>query len=242
MASPKPRNVVSLARHKKSTTSHAALYKRVYEELRRGLTDGLFVPGEVISLRSIADQLGTSAMPVREAIRRLTAEGALELRPSRITVIPMISRRRFTEITELRLELEVRATEIAVRKLAPNLLADLEALEHKAKAARQQHVTALLSVNREFHFTIYDAAGSGLRSHMIQLLWLQSAALTHVYFAQGPTKSQGRFHRVIIEAIREGNSKRAATAMRDDILETADHLLSTWKFPEDDGISALSLG
>lgn len=77
---------------------------------------------------------------------------------------------------------------------------------------------------------------------MIQLLWLPSAALTHVYFAQGPTKSQGRFHRVITEAIRQGDAQRAATAMRDDILETADHLLSMWKFPEDDGISPFSPG
>ncbi len=87
----------------------------------------------------------------------LGAEGPIELRPSHITVMPMISRRRFTEITGLRLELAVKATEIAVRQLAPNLLGALKALEYRAKTPCQQHVIAKLS------------AGNGSRSHMIQL-------------------------------------------------------------------------
>jgi DNA-binding GntR family transcriptional regulator len=195
--------------------------------------DGLYEPGQVISLRSVARDLGTSPMPVREAMRRLNAEGALEFRSNRSIALPQISRKRFREITDLRVELETRATESAVREHGEILRPLLTTLEQRAKLARGRGLAERLSLNREFHFTIYETAGNELRTRLIELLWLQSAALTHVYFAKGPTKSQGGHHRQIIQAVRERKPVKAGKAMEDDIRETAEQILAFWRFPDD---------
>src|SRR5271169_1570774 len=67
------------------------LQQRVYHALARGLMGGMFTPGEAVSLRTLAARLGTSAMPVREAVSRLIAERALVMLPNRSVIIPRMS-------------------------------------------------------------------------------------------------------------------------------------------------------
>jgi Bacterial regulatory proteins, gntR family len=76
-----------------------SLQQRVYENLRAGLIGGLFAPGEVVSLRRIAAANGVSPMPVREAVKRLISEGAIELLPNRTIAVPNLRRRDFVELT-----------------------------------------------------------------------------------------------------------------------------------------------
>ena len=64
---------------------------RVYRALARGLMAGMFSPGEAVTLRILARRLGTSAMPVREAVSRLIAERALVLLPNRSVIVPRMS-------------------------------------------------------------------------------------------------------------------------------------------------------
>src|SRR5271155_4909748 len=85
---------------------HETLYDRVYRELKNSIMAGAFKPGSELTLRSVAGALGTSFMPVRDAMRRLVAERALEMRPSRT------SRR-------IRLLLEGEAVALAAKKISP---------------------------------------------------------------------------------------------------------------------------
>src|SRR6266568_178134 len=89
------------------------LQQRVYHALARGLMGGMFTPGEAVSLRTLAARLGTSAMPVREAVSRLIAERALVMLPNRSVIIPRMSRARFNELTKTRQILEGHVTEAA---------------------------------------------------------------------------------------------------------------------------------
>ena len=78
-----------------SAVGRETLNDRVYRELKKSIMSGAFKPGSELKLRSVAEALGTSLMPVRDAMRRLVAERALEMRPSRIITIPVLSADQF---------------------------------------------------------------------------------------------------------------------------------------------------
>src|ERR1019366_6392359 len=98
---------------------------KVYRTLARALMSGMFKPGEAVTLRTFATRLGTSAMPVREAVSRLIAERALVMLPNRSVIIPRMTRERFLEITRIRKQLEgvlaeracIKATTADIEKL-----------------------------------------------------------------------------------------------------------------------------
>src|SRR5262245_23351728 len=78
---------------------------RVYAELRRWLMVGRFLPGESITLRNLAAELGVSPMPVRAALRHLIAEGGFEMLPNRAVRVPHMTRERLLELLALRRKL-----------------------------------------------------------------------------------------------------------------------------------------
>src|SRR5580698_6814998 len=89
------------------------LRTQVYDSLRDALTAGRFTPGQKLSFRFIARTLGVSLTPVREAIRRLVAEGALEMRPSRSVRVPLMTKDKVLELRDIRMAVEGLAAEKA---------------------------------------------------------------------------------------------------------------------------------
>jgi len=79
---------------------------RVYAKLRAELMNGTFEPGEIVSIRGLAERLGTSTMPVREALNRLIADRALEARANRTIAVPLITRTGYRAVCEVRQALE----------------------------------------------------------------------------------------------------------------------------------------
>lgn len=150
-----------------------SLQQQIYERLHAGLIAGAFRPGEVISTRGLATQLGVSAMPVREALTRLTAEGALELTPSRNLAVRILSRADFDEVTAIRTELEGMA---AARAGAARTATDVTTIRARhadlADAAESGDIDRYLSANAAFHASIYAVARWPLLLSMIQRLWL----------------------------------------------------------------------
>src|SRR5215470_4726522 len=106
---------------------------RVYRALADGLKAGLFKPGEAVTLRTLATRLGTSAMPVREAVSRLIAERALVLLPNRSVIVPRMSRARFIELSETRQMLEGMMAEAACARATPALLRQLSEINEAMK-------------------------------------------------------------------------------------------------------------
>src|SRR5438094_5955688 len=105
----------------------------VYRALVRGLMAGMFKPGEAVTLRTLAHRLGTSAMPVRQAVSRLIAERALVLLPNRSVIVPRMSRARFSELSQARQLLEGLATEAAGARATPALLRQLAEINEAMK-------------------------------------------------------------------------------------------------------------
>src|SRR5215207_4289115 len=83
-----------------------SLRKRVYDSLREALTTGRFAPGQKLTFRFIASALGVSLTPVREALRRLVAEGAFEMQPNRSVRLPLMTRAKVLELRDIRVAVE----------------------------------------------------------------------------------------------------------------------------------------
>jgi DNA-binding GntR family transcriptional regulator len=149
---------------------------QVYEVLKRAILAGFYRPGEQITIRGLANQLGTSEMPVREAIKRLVARQAIEATSDRKFRIPALSSAQIKDILELRLLLEGLAVEQAVENITEKHLEYLEIIHDEMDdAISQNDAQGLVEGNIRFHFYIYDQCTNQSLPPIIESLWLQYA-------------------------------------------------------------------
>ena len=117
---------------------------RVTAELRKLLVAGRLAPGDKLSLRKVAEAVGVSMMPVREAISRLAADGALEVLPGRAVRVPILSLDQFHELTRIRLVVEGYAAEEAARRVAEMLGLPAERRGYRLKRNAAGRVLAIV--------------------------------------------------------------------------------------------------
>ncbi|WP_299479056.1 GntR family transcriptional regulator [uncultured Paracoccus sp.] len=214
--------------HVKPVAVRATLGDAVYRELRDALSVGRFDPGEALTIGAISDAFNTSHMPAREALRRLVAEGALEVGTSGSAKVPSVDARRLDDITEARVLLERRATELAVVQASAEDLTEIDRLARiHAEIANHRDVYDMLLKNRRFHFAIYRASHSAVLPPLIESLWLQYGPYMrllsdHLNAAreQGGHGVYAEGHRRIVAAIRAGDAEAAADAIEADIRRT----------------------
>ena len=114
------------------------LQEQLYQNIRSGLLSGRFQPGERLKIRDLAAEWGTSPMPVRAALQRLVAEGALEGEPQRSVRVPPMTRERYQNIFQVRLGLEGLAVELAIPRLTPADLAELRDLRQFSNSSSKE--------------------------------------------------------------------------------------------------------
>lgn len=213
----------------------APLHERVYVELRQALMSGKFEPGQKLTSRKLAAALGTSDMPVRAAISRLTAEGGLVQRSNGTFIVPRVTRPAFKELMELRSLLEGRATSLACGRIDAEGLRRLHKYSDELdRAAAADDILKYLDVNQKLKFTIYSYCGSPKLYLLIEILWLQAgpALRYHAKVLRGITDIN--FHRQAITAL--GTRKRAAAgvAIARDIRAGMEALLAVAQFADDE--------
>lgn len=156
----------------------STVQERVYQSLRLALLKGQFLPGEQVSIRNLANALGTSAMPVREAVRRLVAERALEQSSDRLLRVAPYVAGEHEEFIRIRMLLEGLAAKKASAKRIPGFV---DALARHNEAMHQGmfggDLDATLAANYAFHFEIYRAAGSPQLLDTISSLWLRTGPI-----------------------------------------------------------------
>lgn len=204
------------------------LQDRVVAQLRRGLMVGAFVPGQTISLRKLADDLGTSAMPVREAINQLTAANVLEMLPNRTVCVPRMTQVRFEELSKVRQALEGMATEMACRRTTPQLVKRLEKVNADLlRAIKERDILGCLACNQEFHFTLYEAANSEVLLPLIEPLWLQAGPIMYFSLISPDMPWDASAHSDVLEALSNKDPAAARRAIERDIRNTAFYLLKS---------------
>jgi DNA-binding GntR family transcriptional regulator len=190
------------------------LHEQIYRELRRALMAGAVRPGQPLSYRSLAEVLGTSPMPVRDAVRRLITERALEALPNRTIIVPDLTAERIDEIYKIRLALEGLATEEAAARITPRIVRDLCAIEDQLEAALADgDVARFTDANWRFHFKIYAAAELPQLSEIIEGLWLQIGPSIWRQKPHAHVESIVRRHRSIIDALEAADGPRARAAV-----------------------------
>lgn len=192
------------------------LRESVYRALRDAFTRGEFAPGDTVSLRTLAEQLGTSMTPVREAVRRLVAEGALIDTPSRTLVVPPFDARRMADLKAARLALEPLVLEQATERMTP---ADIDALEAVIDTPRAATDGPDLETNYRFHFQLYGHSGSEVLLPVVEALWLQYGAYLNRIIAEESARTieEHLHHRQIVAALRSGDRNAAREALVADI-------------------------
>ncbi len=209
---------------------NSTLQTRVYAALRERIVNGFIQPGEAFTIRALANAMGTSVMPVREALTRLHAEGAVEINPTNRQIrIPIISRDGVMELYKLRIELEGMAAAMAAKAVSSEEIAQLEQLvDDMRKAVEDGRELDFMQANYAFHFTVYRAARSHHLLPIIEMLWLKFGPLLRVPLAPG-SRMENRVmdgaqehHEDLVEALRRGDARKARKAIRGDLGDTAD--------------------
>jgi DNA-binding GntR family transcriptional regulator len=186
----------------------------VYEQLRRDIAHGVYKPG-VLRVRPVAERFGVSPTPVREALRRLEADGLVTLRNRQI-LVRALSPVELEEIFAIRAELESFGAARGAARVAddPALLARLDTLLEELDQVGQQ-AEEWRSGNEEFHMSIYRAAGMPRLESLIASLWVAVGPYLRLYVGspQNLVESQEQ-HREILAALRRGDAAGAAGAMK----------------------------
>jgi len=210
---------------------------QVHAGLRDLILTGTLVPGEKIDQAELAKRFGTSLIPIREALARLRASGLVRIVPRRGAFVEPLSSEELLDIYFVRELLEEQAARLAADHLTDADITHLENLMHQMEqATAEENYWALLDLNRQFHFTIYNAAR---RRHLLQIieqLWDQSDRYRRVY-TRIPERARTALveHQAILAACRERDGDAMGQTVRHNVHQTTTGLLAKIRAEKIDG-------
>ncbi|MCB2094540.1 MAG: GntR family transcriptional regulator [Rhodobacteraceae bacterium] len=203
-----------------------AAHDRLYRSLRMQVMHGELAPGQALTLRGLAEVYGVSMTPVREALRRLVAEGALMLSSSGRVATPELSNERIEELAALRALIE---TELASRALPRAHIALIDRMQAinmaNAEAAAKQDAVAYIRTNLEFHRTLYLRAQAPAMLAVAETVWLQLGPTMRALYARLHRPNPPQHHRMIIAALKAGDEPALRLAVRTDVTQGLRHLV-----------------
>lgn len=199
----------------------------VYEELKKRILTDLIKPGMRMMEVELADEMGVSRTPVREAIRKLEKEGLVTIRPGKGAYASLMSVKRMMDILEVRSNLEGLAACLAAKRMQDKAKASLrQVLEQFEDALLKGDMRAMIETDSRFHRMIVDASDN---SHLIALVeQLQELVLRFRYIYYKDFKRAKEMvpeHRCIYEAILNKDAKRASKAAFNHIDRLKDMIL-----------------
>jgi len=194
-----------------------AAHDRVYRSLRARIMHGELEPGQSLTLRGIGKYYDVSMTPARESVRRLAAEGALQISSSGRVSTPALSNDRIEELATLRALLE---PELATRALPRAHFALIERLEAINQGVSQmvarQDASGYIRMNLEFHRTLYLRAQAPAILAMTETVWLQLGPTMRALYARLKRSDPPHHHRLILAALKAGDEPGLRLAVRTD--------------------------
>jgi DNA-binding GntR family transcriptional regulator len=177
---------------------------------------GELAPGAPVRQEAVAERLGVSRVPVREALKVLEGEGHVVYLPHRGYVVAELSVEDLTEVYRLRELLEAEAIRVAVPRLdEPTVAAVEEAAQAVDAAGRRGDLAAMTAHNRELHFLVFDAAGMPRLSRLLRQLWDATDVYRSVYFAGKANRARVLHdHADLVDALRARDVRRAVAVQK----------------------------
>lgn len=210
----------------------------VYRALRFAIMSGQLQPSQALTIRQIAAILDVSAMPVREALKRLTTEGALTIKANRRIIVPTLIPAQLSELIELRVELETYAAMRAMPYIDGDRITELERLNNNQNAAfEKRDFQGIIIGNQLFHRTLYTAHPHAVTMPMIERVWLQLGPLHRLSLAKLPDHYTHDRHCDIIHSLKHHNPFGLKSAIEADIRESIGFLTeSNWLIDYSDNL------
>jgi len=198
----------------------AAAHDRVYRSLRGQIMHGQLLPGVALTLRGVASDHEVSMTPVREAMRRLVAEGALTLSMSGRVATPELSNERIEELASIRALMEPELASRALPRAHPALIERLETINAQiAEVIEKGDAPGYIRANLEFHRTLYLRAQAPAMLAMAETVWLQLGPTMRSLYGRLRRTEPPQYHRLIIAALRAGDEPGLRLAVRSDVTQ-----------------------
>ena len=196
-----------------------------YARLRDMILFGLLEPGAPVTIQGLINDLGAGMTPVREAIRRLAAEGALLPQGNRRVTVPKLTPGLLDQIAFARLTIEPRLAQLAAGHMTQALIERLEEIDGRVDAAiTAGEVSAYLESNHAFHFALYEASDAPVLVDMARSLWLRFGPSLRVVCARAGAVALTDRHKEALAAMKAGDAAALATAMQSDIAQGLDQV------------------
>lgn len=201
--------------------SHEVTYAR----LRDMILFGHLAPGAPVTIQGLIGDLGAGMTPVREAIRRLTAEGALLPQGNRRVAVPQLSAGMLDQVAFARLAIEPNLAARAASRLTPAQIDRLEAIDTKVNQAIDAgNLPDYLAANHAFHFALYEAADAPVLLDLARSLWLRAGPSLRAVIDRFGREPAPDLHREALTAMRARDAAALAAAIERDIQQGVDHV------------------
>ena len=202
------------------------LGEQVYDRIAKALLTGQMRPNDRLTIRGLADQLGVSSTPVRDAVKQLTQENVLEHRSPKDVRVPVMSEATYLEILSIRLSLEGLAAERAAEVATAQQIRDLRRLlERNERAIERRRWADATEGNQEFHLALSTLAGMPVLQKILKGLWLQMGPLVACYYDTEPP-GLNAYHTDLVAALDARDGAAARAAIEADIAQAKPAMLA----------------
>ncbi|MCS0671298.1 GntR family transcriptional regulator [Cytobacillus firmus] len=202
------------------------LHLKVCNVIREAIIRGDFKPGERLKQSDLAEKMGVSRMPVREAFRKLESEGLIKLEPHKGAVVKSISIKDIEEIYALRSELEKMAVYQSVDLLTDEDIAQLSSLV--AEMEKADDADTFVQYNIDFHRLLVKRCNWERLNTFIGTLWNGLPQQTP-HLLTGQIETSNTEHRKILEAVVKKDKETAANIVSEHIYRTGESLIESLK-------------
>lgn len=212
-------NDVDIATPLTSIDRQASLGELAYSSLKESIISGQFVQGSKLTVRSVAQALGVSTTPVRDAIVRLIGEGALVNLGPKTVVVPELTVATLDEVTKIRLALEGLAAFEATAHIKESDITFLEETQIRInKAMDKSRYADVLRFNKAFHFRLYGAAQMPRLVAMIESQWLRIGPSMNDLYPDSAIDRRGvRNHERVIGGLKRQDATVVRAAIEKDL-------------------------
>ena len=204
-------------------------HELVYRQLRDMVLFGELLPGQAVTIQGLILHLSAGMTPVREALRRLIAEGALEAQGNRRISVPRLTRANVDELIFARQVIDPKLVFMATSNITKANMAALTAEDEALdRAIVAGNIPGYLQHNYRFHTMLYDIADAPILRSVALRMWLQFGPSLRVVCGRVGTQNLVDEHKEVLAAMAEGDAERAAAAIRADVLQGMEQVRRTF--------------
>lgn len=201
-------------------TAKTPVHQNVYQDIRERLLFGAFAPGDAVTIQGLQAQTGAGMTPVREALRRLTSEGAIQMLGNRRLCVPMLSRSEVEELFFMRKMLEPELARRAVQNIKQADIDHLRSLDAALDTTIEAgDVPGYMRYNYLFHRSLYEKSQAIIIADTVDRLWLRFGPSLRAICARVGAGTLPDLHADLLEALETGNAFAAAQAIGDDVMQ-----------------------